>query len=388
VAWTSDDLIAEVRVRAQVPDEGPDSEPTDAEILQIADQEIGSRFMNLIRETRANYLVTSVDVELVADTATYRIPRDSHASSLRELWLIGPNGEEAKLDPLDLTDGHVFGGSTGQPRGYYLRGHKVVVLPTPSAAMGGWSLRMFYYRRPSKLVPTSACVQVLENEGDGVFHIPYAWTTAASVGNSMLGEPVDFVQADPPFDLLADNETAAPDQSGGPVTIASIDGEANGLVTITLAYAPGQETILPGDTILRLGVPYTVETVIQEQTDPDVGAQLVVGPTGITTGAGIHFHVTLIFADTDDIELATPDDWLCLHMETCIPQLPDALWPALVVAVAAVIRKNEADWTGAKSLEAERDELLKHALGAMQPRVDGRAKAILNASSPLRRWRR
>jgi hypothetical protein len=370
VAWTTDDLIAAVRLRAQVPDEGEDSEPTDAEILRIAHEELISRFVGIIRSARENYLVTSEDIALVEDTQGYRIPRRAHANAVRDVWLVSPTGRTRALRLIDLTDGHYFGGDTGEPGGYYLSGAKIVLEPTPSSAMDGYSLRVFFYRAPSRLVLASECVAFVSHEGSGVFHISYS-DLAAFTSDATW----DLVQASPPFDLLADNSAVTADVESTAINITGVAG-----TTITIdPEAPTWEPVA-GDTISKDGTDYTVVSWEEPLNE------IVLSSTGITTGAATHLHVTATFASVDSASV-TDGDPVCAHMTTCVPQIPDALWPALVSAVAVQVRLHEADPMGASAEAIQRDEYIKAALASMQPRVDGRAKSIVNLGSALRRRR-
>jgi hypothetical protein len=437
VAWTTDDLIAAVRVRAQVPDEGEDSEPTDAEILRIAHEEMLSRFVGIIRSARENYLVTSEDIALVEGTQSYRVPRRAHANAIRDAWIVAPSGRMRALRQLDLTDGHYFGGETGEPAGYYLSGAKLVLEPTPSAAMDGYSLRVFFYRAPSRLVLTSECgvVESVADQSVVVDDLPSGFG---------FGSVLDVVQARPPFDVIVDGEMwgdyaitleRAPALGNKVIAAGSgwtpavgdmvAQGDVREVVTsITSAteFASAPEV---GGARLRAGAAaafepeYTIDITFAAGTainitagsgwSPAVGDIVVQGvappvfaEVSFVTSATI-FTVTpgfvlavgaasaiggeLHFGESVDMTDIAIGDFVCEEMTTCVPQIPDALWPALVSAVAVQVRLHEADPMGASSEAIQRDEYIKTALASMQPRVDGRAKSIVNLGSALRRRR-
>jgi hypothetical protein len=370
VAWTTDDLIAAVRVRAQVPDEGEDSEPTDAEILRIAHEEMLSRFVGIIRSARENYLVTSEDIALVEGTQSYRVPRRAHANAIRDAWIVAPSGRMRALRQLDLTDGHYFGGETGEPAGYYLSGAKLVLEPTPSAAMDGYSLRVFFYRAPSRLVLTSECAPIV-SIADGVAGITYEGYVAV---NDFYGVPMDIVQAKPPFDIVVDQADASLTGSQYAIEITTAIG-----TSCQMAGGSGWTPAI-GDIVTQGSNSVTVTG--------SAGATLFTVTPGfvLTTGDAFASESAVDFGDADTAD-AEAGDFICQHMTTCVPQIPDALWPALVSAVAVQVRLHEADPMGASAEAIQRDEYIKTALASMQPRVDGRAKSIVNIGSVLRRRR-
>lgn len=394
MGWTTDDFIAQVRVRAQVPDEG--GEPTDAQILAIADQEMVARFEAIIRSTRENYLLTSTDVALVAGTQAYRLPRDAHTSSLADVWLIDSNGNGRPINQVDLTDVRSAEGHTGYPAGYVLRGAKVCLWPTPSSAMSGYSLRMFYYRAPSKLVLPSACQQFYGVTDDGKIRVPLDLTTVDGLPAvySAVPDSWDLVQKTAPFDLLVDGAAIEAEAEDWAINIASSVGGA-----IAFSFSVGAEAFLPlpgdvvdGHTILECSQVGANSFLAQCDGTPGSGAQTLERLTVFTSASGdtsdAVADVTLVEAvDPIDGELSLDSDFICRHMETCVPQIPDALWPALVAAVAAHLRYNEADYPGAAAQESSRDAYIDAALKTMQPRVDRRAKPIVNRGSVLFRGR-
>jgi hypothetical protein len=371
VAWTTDDLVAAVRVRAQVPDEGEDSEPTDAEILRIAHEEMLSRFVGIIRSARENYLVTSEDIALVEGTQSYRVPRRAHANAIRDAWIVSPSGRMRALRQIDLTDGHYFGGETGEPAGYYLSGAKLVLEPTPSAAMAGYSLRVFFYRSPSRLVLTSECAEVALVSDDTIV-VSYTDYVATQ---DRTGEPFDLVQAAPPFDVLIDGVDCDIVASSTAIAITSAIGTS---VQITggSGWTPtiGDQIVQGSDEVTVTGV--TLPTIFN------------VSPGFLLeAGAATAYEISVTFDGSPSLSDVVEGDFVCDHMTTCVPQVPDALWPALVSAVAVQVRLHEADPVGASSEAIQRDEYIKSALASMQPRVDGRAKSIVNLGSALRRRR-
>jgi len=197
-AWTTDDLVAEVKLRCGWPSAG--GFMTDAEILTIADSEMSGTVAPLIRRAREEFWVTTApDVALVSGQSEYRVPSRALGSALRDV-LIAKGDTLYSAPELPPEEEHRFKTNAGpwhSPFGYFLQGSYLRILPTPTSS--DCSLRIKYYRRPSKLVPLSSTAKVSSASGTTITTeatVPSAWGTS---------ETVDIIDSLSPYDSLGDD---------------------------------------------------------------------------------------------------------------------------------------------------------------------------------------
>jgi hypothetical protein len=76
--------------------------------------------------------------------------------------------------------------------------------------------------------------------------------------------------------------------------------------------------------------------------------------------------------------------WICVSGETCVPYLPDVMHDVLSHFTAAQMLIEVGDREGASLAMAVAEQRLQTAIGALDPRVDGVPKPIVNPYSPLR----
>lgn len=221
--WTTTDLLASIKRKAFLPDAGGPF--TDAELLAIADEKTLAVVIPRIEAVREEYYVATSDVAVAANTSEYRIPKRAASGVLRDVsWIdAAGNGGGPAFAPLGERD--IYAGAVGataaMPR-FTIQGDYVVILPAPASASG--TLRLRYYRRPSKLVATTAAARVTGISG--------AVYTCADVPTAMTtSTPLDLVCGQPTFAAIADDETPSGVATGasGTLTFASaITGAAIG----------------------------------------------------------------------------------------------------------------------------------------------------------------
>jgi hypothetical protein len=212
MAYTADDFVSGVRRRAQLPAASIDGKISDADILALADEEMGSTMLPLILAANEEYYVTSSDTAIVANQTEYRIPTRAVGGAIRDLTFVDANGNESSLPEISLEDQGDYarsgGGAFSRQSAYALRGDRVRLLPVPTASSG--SLRFYYHWRPGRLVLTTSS-QVTDITGISgstytVTATPVSWTTSTEF---------DLIQAKPNFDLLLDNTAPSAVDSGG-----------------------------------------------------------------------------------------------------------------------------------------------------------------------------
>ncbi len=199
MAWTTDDLVSEVRLKAWLPDA---DDLSAADLLRFGDDALRSLISALVKTGREEHWIETYTVTAAQRT---RIPRRAHGRALRSVHSVSPEGDEFPFQIVPLVDAWMFGESNVTSMGY-VEGDELVMLGTPPS---GWSVRLRYLRRPSRLVPVSECrfassVGTLDATISG--DIPAAWVASAILDLVRGSEPHG-----PRADDLTIDSVSAPD---------------------------------------------------------------------------------------------------------------------------------------------------------------------------------
>lgn len=128
---------------------------TDAVLLRELTDALTTKFERSVLDAKANYWIHPYDVALTSGQESYRLPPRAIGVSKIEIaqpnpntsgWVRLPQTSENNIDrfqaPLSAID---------TPQRWVIRGDQVVLFPTPNN--GGYTLRIWYYIRPSRLIP-------------------------------------------------------------------------------------------------------------------------------------------------------------------------------------------------------------------------------------------
>ncbi|HEY9661986.1 MAG TPA: hypothetical protein V6C65_26315 [Allocoleopsis sp.] len=150
--FTTDYFVQQVIMKGTLP--GGRYENT--EILASAYDVLLSQLVPLILDLREEYYVASESQAITAGTAEYPIPYRAFGLMLREVKRVynGTIQNLSQIDPSEITSAAV-----GTPTSFYLEGQSVVLYPTPQSTDGS-TLKLSYYRTPSKPVLTTAAALI------------------------------------------------------------------------------------------------------------------------------------------------------------------------------------------------------------------------------------
>lgn len=222
MAYTSDDLVSAVRMRCQLPSATNDGKFTDANILELAYEELLTNVLPEIRKARGNYYVKSVDYTVSAGVDSYKIPSRAQGASLRDVTFVNSDGTGFSLPeiPLEDVDYYSTSGSTWWSTAfcYCIENNNVLLRPQPTQE---GTLRLRYYDRPGRLVVNSAAMQITGIAPAGANTVlsgtvPAAWINPATF---------DIISSSPTFDDVSEDitATAVTIGVGGDVTFAASD---------------------------------------------------------------------------------------------------------------------------------------------------------------------
>lgn len=177
-------LVSQINIKGAL----PEGRFTDQELLDLAYDCLLSEIVPLVLEAREDYLVSSKDFTITASQAAYVIPNRALNGILREVKIIdGTN--TSNLPRINLND--IKTSTTGTPTHFYTQGNSLYLYPTPDTTQ--YTLRMYYFIRPSRLVSVAECARITAISTNTLtVTLPTGWTTAN----------VDLVRGKAHFDIL------------------------------------------------------------------------------------------------------------------------------------------------------------------------------------------
>lgn len=195
--YTTTGLLAQVRRRGMLP--ATSDALADDDLLAIATEELQSTVAALLTELHEEWLVTHKEESVSSSAYTFDIPERALFGVLRDVkvqegddWVsmnyVEPEDENSGVD------------------GYKFQDSSIVIVPTPT---GSDTIRLYYFRRPSALVATSACGKITAiNTGTKTVTLDvFPATYTASVN-------YDFVKGTPHFKSLGDDQDASSVDAG------------------------------------------------------------------------------------------------------------------------------------------------------------------------------
>ena len=160
-------LVNQVTIKGSL----PDGRFSTQEILDLAYDVLLSEIMPMVLGAREEYMVSYKDIPIVAGQAAYEIPTRALNGVLREVKII-EGSDVVDLERIVIED--VQTTSVNKPESFYISGSDVNLYPTPSSTQ--YTLRLYYFIRPSRLVPVSECARITAISGNEVtLSIPSGW---------------------------------------------------------------------------------------------------------------------------------------------------------------------------------------------------------------------
>lgn len=201
--YTTTELLADIKRKAFV----PISQITfsDPALLDMADEELQIAMVPLIMSAREEYFVTYIDYNIDGSQRGYDIPERAIGAKLRQVTvLINPETDnsvnERRLPEINAEDSPWNNNFNNflSLQAFFLRDNQVILSPTASS-FAGQIMRMYYFRRPSKLIQTSECSQItsITTNTAIVNIVPTRFGSGGTVSIT-----VDVVKAKPPFKIL------------------------------------------------------------------------------------------------------------------------------------------------------------------------------------------
>lgn len=155
----------------------PSGRYTDPEILTIASDAMIAHVVPVIISLKEEFYVQYEDQAITANVNAYPIPYRAMGLALREIKIVK---DSTILDVPRMSPEEIVSSALGTPNKFYLEGQDVVLYPTPDTTAN--TLRLSYFRSPSKPVETTECAIITAiNTGSGLVTAapPTTWTTSS-----------------------------------------------------------------------------------------------------------------------------------------------------------------------------------------------------------------
>jgi len=223
VAYTSDDLITEVRQSGAIPT-ATALGTLDADILRAADDEMRGVLLPELVRVREEFYERRLDTTIAANAYGMRVPDRAVASALRTVeWLPTSGAAPLKLERLEPERAQWYqsqANPTGNPWAFYMQGSRVMLVPVPQQA---GTLRVRFMQRPGRLQLASTCRQIT-TVAVGATTTVLTWTSGGTLGATPT---VDVIKGTPSFETIGSGIVATGNATT--VTVANtsfIDGDA------------------------------------------------------------------------------------------------------------------------------------------------------------------
>lgn len=255
MAWTTDDLISEVRRRLRLPSTADSGGVQDSDILASANRSYLTQMLPFLRSMMEGYGQIESDVTIVADQSDYDVPSNLLGGTFDDLLMIDSSGNEQSVEHIPPTLAHVYRASGRWA--YSLIGGGVRISPTPTTAIG--SLRFKGIERVTLVASARGAQATSAPVSDRYVYVdaaPSVWT-----GSQLR---FDFRSPSPPFGATYYNVGTASFDSG----TQQIDFGASGLTdypNIAIddwATLTGESIVIPIPDVLHYALASAVAQVL------------------------------------------------------------------------------------------------------------------------------
>lgn len=249
--YSVDELVRRVRRTLQL--RSNNAKLTELEIVQVCDEEIQQNLFPMLMRVREDYQVERSFIALTNAVGAYRVPAGASSTTIDHIDIVEFSGATVlgarMLDRLETPAIADFTGApNGMPAGWVLMGDTIQLLPTPDATTASTrGLSVYYDGRPSQLVLSSDCLQVVSCAVDTDPNL-LAIEVDGTIGTMGLadGDAIDIVPAKPPMMPFIRNATLS-DISGDP-TLLIFPGYTVTAAALAPQIAVGSWITPPGQT--------------------------------------------------------------------------------------------------------------------------------------------
>jgi hypothetical protein len=214
---TTDDLLTHFKRDSYIA--ASQGNYTDPQLLAMADVLLLEHVFPLLKRLGHGWYGAYKDVTLLTTTNLYALPRYAMAGMVEKIELVDATSgaHVADISPVAPGQAPMFENSgSGTPSKFTLMHNVIRLNRTPASSdTTTYSMRVWFWRRPGRMVQLSAAAKVLSQNGAGVVTF-----TAAPPATFLSSTVHDFYRGEPPFNRLAEAASATA-QAGSTQTFAT-----------------------------------------------------------------------------------------------------------------------------------------------------------------------
>lgn len=263
MAWTSDDLVSAVRLRSRLPSA---TDISATEILGIADDEMSTTLADVVRNVDPSFWLATHTATVVSGTAAYALPVRAIGAGIERVELEDSSGNRQPVVALNEHDIWRWSNGARDPMwtshfAYVIEADELLLLPTPTSADAGLTLRVRYQRQPSRLVAVSSAAAI-----SGATTTTLVVTDPPPSAMSTAGSLLDVIRGTGSNEPIA-TDVVVSSYSGGTITLTAAMTAAQ-VAAISTSTASGARTdyvCVAGETVYP-AVPTTLWPVLVRAT--------------------------------------------------------------------------------------------------------------------------
>ena len=156
--YTTEELIAEVRNRAVIPDTESQGW-TDDDIILYLNTELLVELIPQVKKLHEEFMVVTELVALTTGSEFVKVPPRAVGNSLRDLLLVGGASDRTYIPRINREDLPAFQPVRGEGtdvRGYYIENTRIRIFPAQGSSATARRLEVSYHFRPSELTKQDA----------------------------------------------------------------------------------------------------------------------------------------------------------------------------------------------------------------------------------------
>lgn len=230
-----DDCVASVYRNTALPNSQITYQPAD--IVAFLNEEQQTTISALVQSIREAYWIQYHDVLIQPNVTSYIVPQRTIMGGLQDIVLVDSSGNEVEIAQLAPEQQKVSPYYSFVPiasmRGMYPKDDAFNIYPTTFPYPSGFIIRFKYARRPSILVQSSFCAQILTatpaTKVVTVSAVPSGWTQGSTI--------IDVINNLPQFTSQSDDNL-----------ITNISGTSITLTSLPTTVIPGQWLCPQGTT--------------------------------------------------------------------------------------------------------------------------------------------
>jgi hypothetical protein len=375
-------LIKTIKRRAML----PKSQETflEDDFLEMATEEVNLGLVPLIQKMHEEHLVYFQDIPLDVTIRKYPIPARAHGNKLRDIFLVDQNGNLFEMARYSLGEIAEFSSTTSyiNNRGFYLENNNIVL--TNFEVNQNFSLRVYFYMRPNKLVVESRGLvsTVLTSTVEQDYLNPKAGSiTAISIADAA-------VITAPAHGLTSGDKVLITSSDSTPI----VDGLHEVAIIDSNSFSVAVTTTVGGTT--GAWIKYIDVIQVSDTAIPDIFATTTIYDIvqNISPNKIVHYDITANYINqttktisfrASDVPELVAGSFITPAEETIVPNIPTELHPILAQRVAIACLEAMGDEQNKQSAERKLKQMEDNSMTFLDNRVEGAQVKIKSKSSTL-----